>query len=75
MGCVALVCVTVGIGKDTLEGIRALDVLCGIVKLAAAYGLPTVAEGVETHEQAALLTEAGCAYLQGYLFGRPQPLH
>ena len=66
---------TAEIGKGTPEAERALDVLCGIVKLATAYGLPTVAEGVETHEQAALLTQAGCAHLQGYLFGRPHPLN
>ena len=65
---------TAGIGRDTPGAVRALDVLCGIVTLATAYGLPTVAEGVETQEQADLLTKAGCAYLQGYLFGRPEPL-
>ena len=65
---------TAGIGRDTPGAVRALDVLRGIVTLATAYGLPTVAEGVETPVQADLLTRAGCAYLQGYLFGRPEPL-
>jgi len=32
-----------------------------------------VAEGVETEEQAAILTDLGCEYLQGYLFSRPVP--
>ncbi|MNC53915.1 Oxygen sensor protein DosP [compost metagenome] len=32
-----------------------------------------VAEGVETPEQRALLTELGCDTLQGYLLGRPMP--
>ena len=30
-----------------------------------------VAEGVETPEQAALLTEFGCDYGQGYLYSKP----
>ncbi|WP_407541030.1 bifunctional diguanylate cyclase/phosphodiesterase [Deinococcus radiomollis] len=65
---------TIDIGKDIPGAARALEVVRGIVTLANAYGLPTVAEGVETTEQADLLTEVGCAYLQGYLFGRPKPL-
>ena len=65
---------TAGIGEDTPARKKALEVVRGIVSLATAYGLPTVAEGVETPEQADLLTKAGCAYLQGYLFGRPEPL-
>jgi EAL domain-containing protein (putative c-di-GMP-specific phosphodiesterase class I) len=49
-------------------------VLRGIVTLADAYGLSTVVEGIETPEQAELLMRVGCKYLQGYLFGRPEPL-
>ncbi|WP_407569448.1 EAL domain-containing protein [Deinococcus altitudinis] len=63
-----------GIGEDTPDQQRALEVVRGIVALATAYGLPTVAEGVETPEQANLLTKVGCTELQGYLFGRPEPL-
>jgi diguanylate cyclase (GGDEF)-like protein len=44
-----------------------------IVQLAAALGMETVAEGVETEEQRALLIELGCRLSQGYLFGRPVP--
>jgi EAL domain-containing protein (putative c-di-GMP-specific phosphodiesterase class I) len=60
--------------EDTAAGKRALEVVRGIVTIATALGLPTVAEGIETSEQADLLTKAGCTYLQGYLFGRPEPL-
>ena len=62
------------IGQDSPGAARALEVVRGIVTLASAYGLPTVAEGVETPQQADLITQAGCAYLQGYYFGRPAPL-
>jgi EAL domain-containing protein (putative c-di-GMP-specific phosphodiesterase class I) len=41
------------------------------VLVARALGIQTVAEGVETPEQARLLDELGCSMAQGYLFGRP----
>ncbi|MBF0356130.1 MAG: bifunctional diguanylate cyclase/phosphodiesterase [Alphaproteobacteria bacterium] len=42
-----------------------------ILNLARSLGLETVAEGVETVEQANYLSEQGCNLAQGYLFGRP----
>ncbi|HTY95359.1 MAG TPA: EAL domain-containing protein [Steroidobacteraceae bacterium] len=42
-----------------------------VIDMARKLGLKTVAEGVETPEQAALLREYGCDYGQGYLFGKP----
>jgi diguanylate cyclase (GGDEF)-like protein len=62
------------VGQATPAGQQALEVIRGIVILAGAYGLSTVAEGVETYQQAELLQSVGCTYLQGYLFGRPEPL-
>ena len=44
-----------------------------IVNLAALLGLDTVAEGVESAEQATLLSAIGCTRMQGYLFARPVP--
>ena len=44
-----------------------------IVGLARELDMRVTAEGVETEEEAALLTAAGCNSLQGYLFGRPMP--
>ncbi|WP_237725102.1 putative bifunctional diguanylate cyclase/phosphodiesterase [Deinococcus alpinitundrae] len=65
---------TAPIGEDTPAGHKALELVRGIVTIATALGLPTVAEGIETSEQAALLLKVGCTYFQGYLFGRPEPL-
>ena len=42
-----------------------------IVSLARSLNMQTVAEGVETAAQAALLASMGCDYLQGYWFARP----
>ena len=44
-----------------------------IVALARRLDQRVVAEGVETEEQARVLTELGCDELQGYLFSRPLP--
>ncbi|MFC5039347.1 putative bifunctional diguanylate cyclase/phosphodiesterase [Tianweitania sediminis] len=49
-------------------------VISTIVGLSRALGVDTIAEGVETEHQATLLRAAGCRVVQGYLFGRPEPL-
>lgn len=56
------------------NGGRGLDLVCAIGALATSLGLETSAEGVETPEQAAMARLAGCARLQGWLFGRPMPI-
>lgn len=45
-----------------------------ILTLAQTLNISTVAEGVETVEQADFLRASGCDALQGYLFGKPQPI-
>jgi EAL domain-containing protein (putative c-di-GMP-specific phosphodiesterase class I) len=54
-----------------LEQPRSMEIVRAIVGLARGLGLQTVAEGVETPEQAARLKEIGCDYGQGYLYSRP----
>jgi diguanylate cyclase (GGDEF)-like protein len=49
-------------------------VVSTIVGLSRALGVHTIAEGVETENQATLLKAAGCEAVQGFLFGRPAPL-
>jgi len=46
-------------------------VAAAILAVVDAFGLSAVAEGVETEAQARTLTELGCRYGQGYLWGRP----
>ena len=45
-----------------------------LLQLAQNLGLATVAEGVETVEQADILRGMNCTRAQGYLFARPMPL-
>jgi EAL domain-containing protein (putative c-di-GMP-specific phosphodiesterase class I) len=42
-----------------------------LLGLATAFGFHTVAEGVATAEDAAILKREGVAFLQGYYYGRP----
>jgi diguanylate cyclase (GGDEF)-like protein len=45
-----------------------------IIDMAIQLNLQVCAEGIETVEQSHLLIENGCHLMQGYYFGRPQPL-
>ena len=44
-----------------------------VLNIAASLNMTVVAEGVETQEQAAWLSQQGCPVLQGYLFAKPMP--
>ncbi|MDX6256600.1 MAG: hypothetical protein QOJ11_2934 [Frankiales bacterium] len=68
---------TVKVDKSFVDGIVNEEIdrelVTTIISLASRLGLDTVAEGVETEEQAALLSSIGCARMQGFLFARPMP--
>ncbi len=48
-----------------------IAVMEGLVAIAHGLGMDVVGEGVETLEEARLLKEVGCDYLQGFLFSVP----
>ena len=48
-------------------------IVASIAGLAQSLGIITVAEGVETEEQAYMLVWLGCDLGQGWLYGRPAP--
>ncbi|CAN7533759.1 EAL domain-containing protein [Pseudoduganella sp. LjRoot289] len=64
--------------RSFVSGIPEQRGKCELVKamlsIAVALGLESVAEGVETAEQAAYLQAHGCRLAQGYFFGKPMPL-
>lgn len=45
-----------------------------IIEMAKNLNLNVCAEGIETHEQSAFLTDNGCNILQGFLYSKPIPL-
>jgi diguanylate cyclase (GGDEF)-like protein len=53
---------------------RSLAIIEAVQGLARSLSLNVVAEGVETEAQRQALLATGCAYAQGFLFGRPQPV-
>jgi diguanylate cyclase (GGDEF)-like protein len=59
--------------KDLGRDPTALAITRTVMALAQTLGKHTVAEGIETPEQAELLRELGCDELQGFLFSRPVP--
>ena len=48
-------------------------IINAVIQMAKWLKMPTIAEGVETLEQADFLKSIGCNYIQGYLYSRPIP--
>jgi diguanylate cyclase (GGDEF)-like protein len=68
---------TLKIDRAFVRGIAAEDgrrrLLRGIIELAHALGLATVAEGAETQGEIDVLRAFGVDQVQGFIFGRPLP--
>lgn len=60
-------------GIDRDPGQRALAT--ALIAFSREVGAELVAEGVETEEELDTLRRLGVRVAQGYLFGRPQPIH
>ncbi|MGN0596797.1 MAG: putative bifunctional diguanylate cyclase/phosphodiesterase, partial [Ruminiclostridium sp.] len=56
------------------ENQRACDIIAHVISLAVALNMKTISEGIETEEQAQLLTKLGCNMAQGFYFARPVPV-
>lgn len=51
------------------------NLVAAILELAERLGIETLAEGVETLGEHAILAQLGCGHVQGYGIARPMPLH
>lgn len=58
---------------DTPADADDVAIMTAIIQMARGLQLRTVAEGVETPEQLALLQSLGCDLVQGFLISRPLP--
>lgn len=59
--------------RDLETGSENEAIVQAILALAKTLKLKVVAEGVETSDQAMLLDQIGCSFMQGFWFARPQP--
>ncbi len=63
------------IDKSFIGGVvqskNSAEIVKTIIAMSKNLGLKTIAEGVETEAQRALLTDMNCDLLQGYLFSQP----
>lgn len=62
-----------GFVSNVCEGLDDAAIVDAIIGLANRLDLDVVAEGIESEAQVAYLQDQGCAFGQGYLFGRAVP--
>ena len=60
-----------GFIKDTIQDSKGQIVTRTIIEMANKLNMVTVAEGIETEEQAEFLRSIGCKIAQGFLYGKP----
>ena len=53
---------------------RGYAVLVGIIQMAHALGIRVLCEGIETENENKRVIDAGCDYIQGYMYSRVLPL-
>ena len=67
------------IDRSFIQQITSLDekqaVVDAIIQMSHRLKMQVVAEGVESEQQANLLKELGCDYVQGYYYSKPIPMN
>jgi len=59
---------------DIIKDERDLAITKSVISLSHSLNMKTIAEGIETEEQAILVRNLGCDELQGFFFSKPLPL-
>ena len=59
--------------EDNRNRVRGNIIISSVINMTKELGLDIIAEGVETKEQADLLTSMGCHTIQGYFYAKPMP--
>ena len=60
--------------REMLNSSLSFQIVLSSIDMIRSLQMDAVAEGIESAELARVLTDLGCQYGQGYLFGRPKPL-
>ncbi|MDO4891639.1 MAG: EAL domain-containing protein, partial [Coriobacteriaceae bacterium] len=60
--------------RDLEGNDRSKTIVASVISMAKSIGIRTLVEGVETKAQRDFLRGVGCDMMQGYLFGKPEPL-
>ena len=60
--------------RDITTSAESRAIVRAVIGLGAEFGVTTVAEGVETQEQLAMLRDAGCNEVQGFCFSEARPV-
>lgn len=53
---------------------QTMAVIRAVLALGRSFGIPVLAEGIETYDQLSMLNQEGCEEAQGFLLGRPVPV-
>ena len=68
---------TIKLDRSIVSGVAdnavSRSLIRSIAEICSSQNMECVAEGVETAEQAAALTEEGCHYCQGFYYDKPMP--
>ncbi|WP_163831794.1 bifunctional diguanylate cyclase/phosphodiesterase [Spartinivicinus ruber] len=59
---------------DMMVDKRRCAMVVALIKYCKQQGFQVTAEGIEREEQASILIEAGCDFLQGFYYAKPEPL-
>lgn len=63
-----------GFVRDMLHDREDMTIVQAVVTLSQSFGVPVIAEGVETARHAEMLLRLGCTRAQGYAISKPQPI-